>query len=74
MWWMVFEEDGERYVWIEEANNLMTARLKASLAGHTEGFIEGHELDGKTAKKVPKSAVRKRLSSAAAKRLLGKLG
>lgn len=73
MVWMVFEIAGEKYVWIEEGDLLM-ARLKASLAGHTDGFVEAHHLDAKTAKKVPKSALRKKLSSEEAMQLLKRLG
>ena len=44
------------------------------LAGLDEGtFTEGHELDGKTAKQVPKSMIGRRLSQEEAKRLLDKL-
>lgn len=74
MWWMVFEQKGERYVWIEEGSNLMTARLKASMAGHTDGFVEGHELNAMMVRKVPKSAVHKRLNDTEARKLLNKMG
>jgi hypothetical protein len=43
MVWLVFQEAGEKYVYIEEGDLLM-ARLKASIAGHTEGFVECHNL------------------------------
>jgi hypothetical protein len=74
VWWMVFKDEGGRYVWIEEANNLMAARLKASLAGQTDGFVEGHQLTEKMAGKLPKGSVQKRLDMAAAGKLLAKLG
>lgn len=74
MWWLVFEQNGTRYVWIEEAGNIMSARLKASLAGHADGFVEGHQLTAAMVRKVPKSALRKRLDDTAARRLLEKLG
>jgi hypothetical protein len=48
--------------------------MRASMAGHIEGFVEAHALDANMAKKVPKSALRKRLASAAAMQLLAKLG
>lgn len=70
---LVFSIDGEKRVYIVEGGLLM-ARLKASLAGYSHGFVEGHELDDKMAGKVPKSAVRKLLTTARAQRVLAKLG
>jgi hypothetical protein len=47
--------------------------MRASLAGLDEGrFTEGHELDGKTEKQVPKAMIGCRLSQQEAKRLLAK--
>jgi hypothetical protein len=49
--------------------------MRASLDGLDEGtFTEGHELDGKTEKQVPKAMIGRRLSQQEAKRLLAKLG
>jgi hypothetical protein len=73
MFWMVFEIDGEKCVWIEESGSLMVARLKASLQGVT-GFVEGHELDKKTAEKLPKASMRKMLRGTKAQRLLATMG
>ena len=42
-------------------------------AGSEGEFIEGHELDGKTEKQVPKPMIGRRLSQDEAKRLLAKL-
>jgi hypothetical protein len=43
-----------------------------ALAGLDEGtFTEGHELDRKTTKQVPKAMIGRRLSQEEAKRLLG---
>jgi hypothetical protein len=48
--------------------------MHAALAGLGEGaFTEGHELDGKTEKRVPKGMIGRRLSQGEAKRLLAKL-
>jgi len=45
--------------------------MRASLAGLDEGnFTEGHELDRKTEKRVPKAMVGRRLSQDETKRLL----
>jgi hypothetical protein len=47
--------------------------MRAALAGLDNGtFTEGHELDGKTAKRVPKAMMGRRLSQEEAKRLLAK--
>jgi hypothetical protein len=49
--------------------------MRASLSGLDEGtFTEGHELDGKTEKQVPKAMIGCRLSQQEAKRLLDKFG
>jgi hypothetical protein len=74
MFWLVFEEGGQRYVWIQEASSILDARLKASLAGHADGFIEWHELPRKVAVKVPKASIGKRLDDVAARKLLARLG
>ena len=40
---------------IQPAGDLITARMRATLAGVAGEFQEGHELDAKMAKKVPKA-------------------
>jgi hypothetical protein len=58
---------------IEPAPSLVHARIVAALAGLDEGeFTEGHELDRKTEKQVPKAMIGCRLSQEEAKRLLAK--
>jgi hypothetical protein len=58
---------------IEPGASLVHARMRAALAELDEGeFTEGHELDGKTAKQVPKEMIGRRLSQEEAKRLLAK--
>jgi hypothetical protein len=48
--------------------------MRAVLAGLDEGtFTEGHELDQKTERQVPKAMIGRRLSQAEAKMLLAKL-
>jgi hypothetical protein len=47
--------------------------MRAALAGLDEGtFTEGHELDRKTKKQIPKAMIGRRLSQQEAKRLLAK--
>ena len=51
------------------------ARMRAALAGLDQGeFTEGHELDGKTERRVPKAMIGRRMSQEEAKRLLAKFG
>src|SRR5689334_15864375 len=52
MFWLVFSIDDEKCVWIDEASDITSARLKASMAGYLDGFVEWHELDEKMARKV----------------------
>jgi len=48
LFWIVHEIDGKRRIWIQEAGALITARIKASIAGFDEGtFVEAHALDAK---------------------------
>jgi hypothetical protein len=54
----------------EPAPSLIHARMRAPLAGLDEGeFTEGHELDRKTEKQVPKAMIGQRLSQEEAKRI-----
>jgi hypothetical protein len=49
--------------------------MRAALDGVDQGeFTEGHELDRKTEKQVPKAMIGRRLSQQEAKRLLDKFG
>jgi hypothetical protein len=49
------------------------ARLKAAIAGVEGEFQEGHELDAKIAKKVPKAQIGKPLNRRQATALLKRL-
>jgi hypothetical protein len=60
---------------LEPGSSPIHARMRAALAGLDEGeFTEGHELDRKTTKQVPKDMVGRQLSQTEEKRLLGKFG
>jgi hypothetical protein len=73
--WLCYQHNNQISVVIEPGASLIHARLRASLHGLDEGtFTEGHELDGKTEKQVPKAMIGRRLSQQEAKRLLAKLG
>ena len=73
LFWLVFKMDGDITVFIQPAGALGMARLKAALAGIEGEFQEGHELDAKMAKKVPKAQIGKPLTRKQASALLKKL-
>jgi hypothetical protein len=71
--WLVFKQAKAVVVIIQPADDLISARMHAKLAGVVGEFQEGHELDAKTAKKVPRTQIGKILSQAQATALLNKL-
>lgn len=73
MFWLTFETNGRTEVFIAEAGFLGMARMKAALAGQQGEFDEGHELDPKTAKKIPAKMIGRTLSRDEAERLLKRL-
>jgi hypothetical protein len=74
LFWLVFQHETTVCVVIQPAHSLIAARLRVAVAHDLiESFREGHELDPKTAKKVPKNYVGKPLSATQAKNLLAKL-
>jgi hypothetical protein len=73
--WLCYRHNNQISVVIEPGASLIHARMRAALAELNEGeFTEGHELDRKTEKLVPKDMIGRRLSQEQAKRLLAKLG
>jgi hypothetical protein len=74
LWWLVSKINGKRTVYIQEAGSLIHARLVASMAGFDGEFVEAHQLDAKSAKKVPKGSVGRSLSLKEAGELLKRLG
>jgi hypothetical protein len=73
LYWLCYHHDNQISVVIEPASSLVDARMRAAIAGLDEGeFTEGHELDRKTEKQVPKAMIGCRLSQEEAKRLLAK--
>jgi hypothetical protein len=75
LYWLCYRHDHQTSVVIEPGASLVRARMRASLDGWGEGtFTEGHELDAKTERQIPKAMIGHRLSQAEAKRLLAKFG
>lgn len=71
--WLCYQHNNRISVVIEPGASLIHARMRASLAGLDQGsFTEGHELDARTEKQVPKTMIGRRLSQEEAKRLLAK--
>ena len=73
LFWLVHRIDDDMQVNIQPGHSLIDARMKAALAGQEGEFVEGHLLDGKTTKKVPKRMIGKNLSAAEAKSILKRL-
>jgi hypothetical protein len=74
LFWLVFKTGGDITVFIQPAGDLGVARLRAALAGMEGEFQEGHALDAKMTKKVPKKMIGRALSRKEATALLKKLG
>ena len=56
LYWLCYQRNNQISVVIEPGAWPIRARMRASLAGLDEGtFTEGHELDRKTEKQVPKA-------------------
>jgi hypothetical protein len=73
LYWLRYQHNNQIFVIIEPAPSLIHARMRAALNGLDEGtFTEGHELDRRTEKKVPKAMIGRRLSQQEAKRLLAR--
>lgn len=75
LFWLSYRVNGHPRVVIQPGSSIIHARLKASMADladdHT--FAEGHELDPKTSRKLPKEAIGRRLSQEEAAELLDHL-
>jgi hypothetical protein len=66
LFWLVFKTDDISVI-IQPAGDIIAARMKAMLAGMGL-FQEGHQLDERTAKKVPKKMIGRVLSRREARR------
>jgi hypothetical protein len=70
LFWLVFKNGGDITVFIQPAGALGEARLRAAIAGVEGEFQEGHELDAKMTKKMPKGLIGKTLTRRQAAALL----
>jgi hypothetical protein len=73
VFWLVHEIDGERRVRIEESHAMIFARLNAMIDGFGGKYVEAHELDARTAKRIPKRMTGRTLTLADAAALLDRL-
>jgi hypothetical protein len=74
LFWLVFRQGKDVSVIIQPAGHIIAARMRATLAGIVKGeFQEGHALDTKTTKKIPKALIGKVLSRVQATALLKNL-
>jgi hypothetical protein len=74
LYWLCYRHNDQIFVVIEPGASPIHARMRTALANLDQGtFTEGHELDRKTEKQVPKAMIGRRLSQEEAKRLLAKL-
>jgi hypothetical protein len=70
-----YRHNNQISVVIQLGASITHARMRAAFVGLEEGtFTEGHELDAKTEKQIPKGMIGRRLTQREAKRLLGKFG
>jgi hypothetical protein len=72
LFWLVFKAKDITVI-IQPAGDIVSARMRAMLAGIEGEFKEGYELDGKMTKKVPKKIIGTLLDQKQANALLRKL-
>jgi hypothetical protein len=73
LFWLVYTKDDDITVFLQPGDSLAFTRLNAAIAGMEGEYREGHELDAKTARKVPNALVGKPLNRQQATALLKKL-
>ncbi|MEA2903044.1 MAG: hypothetical protein QOI12_431 [Alphaproteobacteria bacterium] len=70
MWWLAYQTPDDVCVVVMTAPSLVHARMAVALGGQEGEFSEGHQLDEKMAKRIPKKMIGRQLSSGEAARLL----
>jgi hypothetical protein len=74
LFWIVNKHAGEPRVFLEEAGNVVHARLAAGLKGHDGDFIEAHALGAAVVRKIPKKFIGRVLTAKEAAALLERMG
>lgn len=75
LYWIVREHEGVRTFFLVEAYEPTGAFLKSAIAGHEGGKpVEYHELDAKTASKIPKRMIGRVLTQDEAQAVLERIG
>jgi hypothetical protein len=70
LYWLVYRTPNGLAVYIQPAHSLIAARMKAAIANVAGEFAEGHQLDQKTERRVPKKMIGHPLTRAEAVKLL----
>jgi|GEM_PF-3000177 len=73
LFWIVHTKGRVPSIFIQDASAMVYARLAAAKAGFDGAFAEAHELDAKTAKKIPKQMIGRALSQKEAAALLKRM-
>jgi hypothetical protein len=71
IFWIVHQaDDGARVVRVEQARAAIFARLQALIGKLPGTFVEAHQLDAATAKRIPAKLIGKTLTATEAKALI----
>jgi hypothetical protein len=73
MFWLVYRRGSKTEIVIQPAAHVIMARMKLAIAGYKGDYLECHQLDRKTARKIPEKFIGKPLSRKQADDLLTKL-
>jgi hypothetical protein len=73
LFWLTYLKGKDVQVVIQPAQHLGEARMRVQLRGQEGAFNEGHELDEKTARKLPNKVVEIMLTATEAQALLRRL-
>ena len=73
LFWLVYGERADITLFIQPAEIIVYARIKAAIAGPMGEYQEGYELNATMARKVPKKLIGKPLNQKQANALVKKL-
>lgn len=74
VFWVVRNHDGARSVFLQPASAAIYGWVRSAIAGHQGAMAEIHELDAKTARKVPRDMIGRVLSRTETVKLLKTIG